>query len=60
MYMFQAQGLICRKTVVTSMVIVQLTSTCMVHPGTSEYDYAEITIKGFIRYLYVLCFYWYI
>ena len=25
-------------------------STCMVHPGTSEYDYAEITIKGFIRY----------
>ena len=49
MYMFQAQGLICRKTVVTSMVIVQLTSTCMVHPGTSEYDYAEITIKGFIR-----------
>lgn len=25
-------------------------STCMVHPAISEYDYAEITIKGFIRY----------
>ena len=26
-------------------------ATCMVHPDSSQYDYAEITIKDFIRYL---------
>ena len=48
--MFQTRGLIYRKAVVTSTGTVQHMSTCMVHPGTSEYDYAEITIKGFIRF----------
>ena len=56
--MFQTQGLIFRKTAVTSTGTVQHMSTCMVHRATSEYDYAGITIKGRKRYLYVLCFYW--
>jgi hypothetical protein len=44
--MFQTQGLMFRKTAVTSTGTVQHMSTCMIHPATSEYDYAEITIKG--------------
>jgi len=36
-------------SVVISAGRVQCVSTCMVHHGTSEYGYAEITIKGFIR-----------
>jgi hypothetical protein len=51
MYMFQTQGLNFRKTVVISAGMVKCVSTCIVHPGTSECGYAEITIRGIIGYL---------
>jgi len=57
MCMFQTKGLIFRKTVVTRTGTVQHMSTCMVNPATSEYDYAEITIKGVFLYtVYIVIF----
>jgi hypothetical protein len=42
MYILQTQGFIFRKKAVKSAGKVIYMSTSMVHPGTSDYDYAEI------------------
>ena len=43
--MFRTQGLIYRKTVVTSTGTVQYMSICMVHPGSLKCGCGEITIR---------------
>ena len=46
---FETEGSSSGSVVITAGT-VQCVSTCIVHPGTSESGYAEITIKGFISY----------